>query len=685
MALGPGGATLGLGGGSQVGLRPLGANPFPQLVGTKRLGGLTNHVVGNDASRWTTGVVGYAGVDYHGVYPGIDVSFSADRSGLTYDFALAAGTDAATIAVAVDGAAGLRLGPGGDLVMATPGGDLHQPRPTIYARTGDHRRTVTGGYRLLGDNRLGFWVGPHDPAAAVVIDPVVQSSAYVGGNGADAAQAVATDAAGNLYVTGTTASPDLPTTAGALQATKAGGTDTCIVGAGPLAQQGSTTNACDAFVAKYDPTGAPVWTTYLGGAGVDFGRAIAVDAAGDAYVAGSTSSTDFPVTPGAFQVTNRGGNATLGGPRGGNEAFVAKLDPAGAYLSYATYLGGTGADQVQGIAIDSTGAAYVTGFTTSSDFPIAGTPYQSASKGGGVSFVAGNEAFVTKLDPQGASLVYSTYLGGTAEDAGQAIAVDSDGDAYVTGLTFSTDFPVVRQFSATGHGPPGDVFVTELTVDGSNLVYSTYLGGKATTTSFQSLQVGTGIAVGEPGQAVVTGSTSSAGFPVTTGLIDASCGADNNGAVCAFITELDTGGPGGESSLVYSTFLGGHSGKETVASGIAIDAAGRLFVTGSTLAGDFPTTADADQAHCGTGSADACNKTGTSAHPDAFVAVVDPSVSGDGSGKPSAGNRGLVYSSYLGGGGDDAGLGIALRHGAPGLAAVVGVTRSTDLPGATPT
>jgi Tol biopolymer transport system component len=360
------------------------------------------------------------------------------------------------------------------------------------------------------------------------------------------------------------------------------------------------------------------YSTYLGGTGGDFGFGIAVDALGSAYVTGQTSSTDFPT-----------GNP-LQAYRGGGDAFVAKLTPDGSALVYATYLGGSSSDRGFGIAVDALGSAYVTGQTSSTDFPT-GNPLQAVFEGV-------YDAFVAKLTPDGSALAYATYLGGSSWDEGHGIAVDASGSAYVTGHTISRDFPTARPLQPV-LGGGYDAFVAKLTPDGSALVYSTYLGGST------SDEGGSGIAVDALGRAYVAGGTPSTDFPTASPLQPVSGGGPD-----AFVAKLTPDG----SALVYSTYLGGNG--SDYSSGIAVDALGRAYVTGFTTSTDFP-TANPPQAVLG-------------GPYDAFVAKLTP----DGSA--------LVYSTYLGGSGIDVGLGIAVDT--LGSAYVSGETGSTDFPTASP-
>jgi len=373
------------------------------------------------------------------------------------------------------------------------------------------------------------------------------------------------------------------------------------------------------------------YSTYLGSSDEEGETRIAVDAAGNAYVAGETVSSNFPTTAGAFQTTFGGGVF------GAGDAFVTKLNPTGSALVYSTYLGGSSSDAGYGIAVDAAGNAYVTGGTGSTDFPTTIGAFQT-TKGGGF-----RDAFVTKLNPTGSALVYSTYLGGSGDDYGEGIKLDAAGNAYVTGGTGSTVFPTTagafqRTFGApVCDGCTSNAFVTKLDPTGSALVYSTYLGGSGR-------DGGWGIAVDTLGNAYVTGSTtSSTNFPTTTGAFQTTYGG---GFGEAFVTKLNPTG----SALVYSTYLGGSGGES--GRGIAVDTLGNAYVTGGTSSTDFPTTAGALKT--------------TSPGGGAFVTKLNPTGSA------------LVYSTYLGGSGNDYGYGIAVDT--LGNAYMTGVTFSTDFP-----
>jgi hypothetical protein len=596
--------------GEVLRLQFLGANPATRIAGQRRGPGRVNYLLGENPSKWRTGLPSYQAVVYHELWPGIDMVFRGERGRLEYEFRVAPGASIQDIRLAYRGVRGLALDRAGNLELETPLGTLTDPRPVSYQQVAERRVRVESRFVLAGaGNAYGFAVGAYDRHLPLTIDPGLVYSTYLGGSGQDAAYGIAVDSAGNAYVTGFTGSTDFPTTAGAFDTTHNGGTD--------------------AFVTKLNASGsALVYSTYLGGSatylgtsGQDVGYGIAVDSAGSAYVTGSTASSDFPTTAGAFDTTFNGFD----------DAFVTKLNATGSALVYSTYLGGTANEFGLGIAVDSAGNAYVTGDTDSTGFPTTAGALDTTQNGS-------YDAFVTKLNATGSALVYSTYLGGSTTDIGTGIAVDSAGAAYVTGETLSSDLPTTAAAFDTTQNGGDDAFVTKLDATGSALVYSSYLGGSASDQGF-------GIAVDSAGAAYVAGATLSSDLPTTAGAFDTTF----NGGHDVFVTKLDATG----SALVYSTYLGGTSGE--FANAIAVDSAGSASVTGGTGSSDFPTTAGAFD-------------TSLNASVDAFVTKLS-----------STGSAPLLYSTYLGGSvASDEGYGIALDSA--GSASLTGVTGSGDFP-----
>ena len=587
----------------------VGGSRRARLITSGRLAGKVNYLIGNDRQRWHTGVPTYSGVTYQRVWRGIDATFYGNQRRLEYDFRVRPGADARRIVLRFSGARSLRIDRRGDLVIAMHGGSVTQLAPRAYQAVGERRGAVASRYVVMPRGRVAVRVGAYDHRRALVIDPALAYASYLGGTGADFGFGIGVDASGSAYAVGPTSSTDFPTTAGALQTTNGAGTG-------------------DTFVTKFNPAGtAVVYSTYLGGgSGSVSGGSTVVDASGSAYVVGLTNSTGFPVTAGAAQPTLAGAT----------DAFVAKLNPAGSALTYATYIGGSAADYGYGIALDGSGSAYVSGYTASANFPVTAGAAQPTYGGGG------SDAFIAKLNPAGSAFDYATYLGGSGGDYSgiSGIAVDGGGNAYVTGQTASTNFPVTAgAFQVIYGGGTNDVFVAKVNPAGSAFAYVTYLGGSDNDTS----GVG-GIAVDGIGDAYVTGSTYSSNFPVTVGAFQT---ASAGGIDDAFVTKLNPGG----SALVYSSYLGGSAGES--GSGIAVDASGSAYVSGSTNSTDFPVTDDAAQHDPGGAG-------------DAFVTKLNPAGSA------------LAYSTYLGGTGGEFGNAIAIDG--RGDAYVDGTVGSTDFP-----
>ena len=430
-----------------------------RIEGEDLQGSISNYFVGKDRTKWRSAVPNYGRVKYEGVYPGIDLAYHGNPNQLEYDFTVAPGADPRAIQLEFAGADKLAINRDGDLVIELGKAKVIEHAPVIYQEIGGERRIVAGRYALKGKNRAAFRIARYDRTEPLVIDPTLVYSTYVGccqvlGYNF-VGQGMAIDAGGSVYVTGSISSATFPTTTGAY-------TD------------GSSAFAVELFVSKLTADGSGlVYSTIFGAgsqnSGSTYGDGIAVDADGNAYVTGYTSSTDFPTTPGAFQ----------GSLAGGDNAFVTKLNPSGTGLVYSTYLGGNNVDLAIKIAVDAGGDAYVTGFTQSSNFPHTAGAFQTALAGA-------QNAFVTELNPGGTGLVYSTYLGGNQVDTGNNITVDSSGDAYTTGYTYSTNFPTTAGAFQTAQPGGFSAFVTKLNPTGSGLAYSTYLGGGA--------EWGTGIA-----------------------------------------------------------------------------------------------------------------------------------------------------------------------------------------------
>jgi Beta-propeller repeat len=585
-------------------LKFAGANANVRIDPAEPLPGTANFLIGEDASRWSTGNATYRKIVYRDLYPGIDMNYSGSASRIKSEFIIAPEADPNRIRLEYAGVDHVQIGANGDMIVSAQAGELREAAPEIYQDTPTGRVKIQGRYHVLSDRTVGFEIGDYDRSKPLVIDPTITYSTYLGGSGIGAVTGVAVDSSDNLYVTGWTESLNFP-----------------IVGAEQPQNQGSV----NAFVVKLDAAGtALIYATYIGGNSDDRASAIAVDAAGEAYVTGSTTSTSFP------KVLSL--RSTLDG---GRDAFVLKLNATGNTLLYSTLLGGASEDWGTAIALDASGNAYIAGDTLSTDFPVTTGAAQPANGGQ-------QDAFVTKLSTS-AALIYSTYLGGAANEHSGGIAVDGSDSAYVAGGTFSTNFPTTGVLQQTNHGGQ-NAFATKISASGAIFVYSTYLGGTGGTLA--SPEQANAIAVDGSGNAYLAGVTNSANFPVTASAFQAQYG----GAQDAFVTKINAAG----NSIPYSTYLGGSS--FDWASGIAVDASGNAYVSGYTSSFDFPVISGV--------------QAGFNGLYDAFVAELN-----------AAGN-GLTFSTYYGGSGADQGAAIALDANANIFTG--GQTASLNLPLTTP-
>jgi Immunoglobulin I-set domain/Beta-propeller repeat len=641
-----------------VQMRFMGANPSAQICGDAELSGKINYLVGNNPAQWRSDIPTFAKVGVKGIYPGINVVYYGNQRQLEYDFTIAPGANPNAIAIHFDGADKISVSAQGELVLTLPGGEIRQPKPVIYQTIGGVRKAISGGYKILDAHTVAFLIGQYDRALPLVVDPILSYSTYFGGNAGDTAWAVAVSTNdGSIYVAGQTLSKQFYTnaTSGAFQTNFAGGKQ-----------------AGDAFVAKFDNAGQKLlYLTYLGGDSDDAAYGLAVDGAGDAYIAGATDSTNFPTTNAIYP--------KIGGVLDKNvgafpiDAFVAELNSSGSDLVYSTYLGGSAYDAAFGVAVDSAGNAYVTGYTSSTNFPTTNAIQNHLACTN--SFDANANAFVTEIASGGSNLVFSTYFGGTNFDQGQGIAVDNAGNIYVTGYTASTNFPTYNPLYSRLNGSTNkdnsgfDAFVAKFrpfstnwilsasnqTYSISNLVYSTYLGGT-------NNDIGRSVACDTNGDAFVTGWTTSTNFPNTATNVPGlySFVATNHTvaiATNAFLTEINPNG----TALVYSALFGGKA--SDIGNGVAVDAAGDAFVVGSTTSTNFPTI-NTD------GLLRATNSGAKFGSSDVFVIAFTNDATA------------LIYSAYLGGRSDDYGYGIALDP--MDNAYIVGQTLSTNFPTADP-
>jgi RHS repeat-associated protein len=592
----------------------------PRLLAQNQQAGYSNYFLGSDSTQWLSNVPQYGSIVEQSVYPGINLVWTSapGSRALEYDFIVAPGANPSAIDLHIDGATSLSLDGQGNLDIGTGGGTLVQAAP-VFTQPGSDglKTTVSGSAVLLANGDVGFQVGSYNSSLPLTIDPVLEYSSYLGGSGDDKAYAIAADGSGDAYIAGTTTSNNFPTSTGSYQTSFSG-------------------SGINGFLTKVNAAGnAYVYSTYFGQGVSPTG--VAVDAAGNAYLTGNTNSSTFPVTSGALQTAYPGSSI-------GNDGFVSKFNATGDALLYSTYLGISGTAP-NAIAVDASGDAYLTGSTTQSSggftFPTTSGAFETAYGGS-------SEAFVSQLNASGTALVYSSYLGGSGGGAGNGIAVDASGEAFVTGQAHpgsgmgATPFPTTSAAFQTAFagGNTAEPFVSKFNAAGSALLYSTLLDGTGSSSSDQA----NAIAVDSAGNAYVTGVTQSFLFPTSSGAAQTGAGGGNP---AAFVSKVNTSGSG----LAYSTYLGG-SGNQT-SYGIAVDPSGYAVVVGSTNSTNFPTTTAALQTSYGGGG-------------DAFVTRV------------ATDGKSWTYSSYLGGSGVDIARGVAAD--ALGNAYLAGYTNSSNFP-----
>ncbi len=572
-------------------MRVVGGDQRAQVDGTEPGAARVQHFIGGDPNQWRTNIPTFGRVRYQAIYPGISLEYYGRDGSLEYDFLVNPGADPTRIALEFDGVDRVSLLSAGDVEIQAGGHRMVQRRPIAYQVVDGRRRPVEAAFVRRGPAQLAFSIGAYDRARPLVIDPVLSYSTFVGGTGGaygDQAYGVTADPSGNVFVVGHTNSIVFPE----------GGTQT-------------TNGSGEAFVMKFSPSGSLVYTALIGGSAIDSGEGIAVDAAGHVAITGWTDSTNFP-TLNAIRPN-----------QGGRDAFLAKLDAAGA-LVFSTYVGGSGGFEYgESVAFGADGSIYATGSTDSINFPVLNA-YQPTRAGL-------KEAYVLKVSPSGA-LLYGTYLGGTDDENAESIAVDSAGNFVVTGMTESADFPTVDPFSLNRGSR--DVYVTKFAADGASLLFSTYLGG-------DSGEYSKGIVVDEADRIYVTGTTDSNNFPLVSPIQTNRPGADG------FLTRFSPLGV-----VDFSTYLGGN-GADTVF-GVAV-VPGHVYLAGQTVSTDFPVLSPIQAA-----------KAGPAGVADAFVTDISPST------------LTIQFSTFLGGATTDQGRSVAVVEGRNVF--VAGWTDSADFP-----
>lgn len=588
-------------GGATVRIDFVGAAPLPAITLADPLGASANYLHGSDPTRWQTNLPMFSTVHYTGVWPGVAMTFRQDKTRVKVEYTLTPGADIGEIRLRFDG--DVAIDADGGLVVRSATGEFREEKPFIYQ--GSSRTPVSGGFIKTPDGLIAF-AADYDHTRPLVIDPSIQFSGYFGGTGQDNITAVAVNSTFNIIAAGWTSSSDLPA---------------------PHGVRPSTGGGVDAFVANFSPVGGQlVYCTYLGGSGDDRAFGVAVDASNNTYVTGWSSSANFPVVGGV--------QARLSGAR---DAFIAKLNPTGSALIYSTYLGGSGVDYANAIAVDSLGQAVIVGDTTSTNLPVTAGVFQRTPAGG-------QDVFVARLAANGASLSFMTYFGGSSTDHGTAVQVDPTGPIVIGGGTNSTNLPVLLSYQSHSAGGQ-DGFVAKFNATGAALLFSTYLGGSAGSAG-QPEQVNA-LIIGPSRNIVVAGITSSLNFPVTSASFQrVYAGGQTDG----FLTKLN----GTTGALMVSTFLGGTQNDGVNA--MAQDQLGRLYVTGFTLSSDFPVTR----------ASQSTSASSASGSMDAFVATV------------SSGLNQETFGTYLGGTGGEGGNAIAVDS----LTSIIvaGQTSSSDFP-----
>jgi len=603
-----------------------GGNSGPELEALDPLPGRSDYFLGNQPNRWKRAVPHFARVRYRGAYPGIDVVYYGSGKQLEYDFVVSPGADPSRIRIKFGGAQSVRLDENGSLAIGLAGHEIHQLRPLAHQDVlegGRSRRVaVEAGYVLAANNEVSLVLGQYDKTCTLVIDPILTYAGYFGGSVYDVPAGMTIDSTGNVWLTGASYSAITPPE-------------------GTEPYKAAPSAGADVFVAKLriEPSGPPtlLYLTYLGGAYDDRGGQIEVDTTGKVYLAGTTSSPDFPVSS----------NALLSTAGGDQDGFAAKLDPdaAGtASLVYSTFLGGELYDVASALYVDPNGLMLVGGYGASVGIKAVQTDALQAYSQGSW------DAFIIQIDPNAAAaqaVKFATYLGGGGTDMATGVAADRAGNIYLSGYTMSDNFPVAGDSYQGTLRSASNAFVVKIDPTRSGLdrlVYGTYIGGSA-------LDVATAMHLDSAGGIWLTGYTLSPDFPVTANAYQPTFAGVSTDV---FLARLDPALPAAQA-LTYSTFFGGSA--TDIGYGIELLGGGRVAFVGYTLSNDLPLA----------GALAAGQTIGLAA--DAFVAVLDPAVPGAG---------GLVYSTFFGGSANDVAARIKLAG--TGSLLVAGYSGSPELP-----
>ena len=586
-------------------------------VGDEELPHRNNYFRGNDSSKWRTNVSNYQKVIFEDLYDGIDLIFYANERGLKSDFIVHPRCDPNLISWSYTGIENIFLDNNGKLNIINLAGTVIEEAPITYQHSNNGIIEIESEY-WIDNNTVAFRIAEYDSSITLIIDPVLYST-FIGGSSSDHGRGIDTDAENNIYITGYTTSDDFPTTVGCYDETSNSGQESI-------------------FVCKFNEGCSQLlFSTFIEGSNDDRGESIRVDTRGNIYITGSTDSSDYPTTPGCFDDTYNGVGDTMisklnsdgseliystfiggNGPEIGNcididdndyvfvsgvtvspdfptsivcfdpiynggpgDAFVLKFDIDNSELYYSTFIGGNGHDDSTSFKIDSSGNAYISGYTSSPDFPTTFGVYDNTYNGGEYDF------FLCKLNSEGTSLDFSTFIGGGAQDKGHGIDIDIEGNAYLTGTTHSSDFPTSSGCYDGSYNGMNEGVALKLNSDGSELIYSTFIGGTGSVLPWN-------IGIDKMENIYIAGYTSSTDYPTTNGCYDDS----HNGEVDIFITVFNST----LSDMTYSTFIGGTDREETwyADDGIIVDDHDNIYVTGRTNSQDFPTSYGCyDSSHSG--------------------------------------------------------------------------------------
>jgi hypothetical protein len=589
----------------------IGANNDVIIQGEGVLPHHNNYYIGNDPDKWYIDVPNYKAVNYKNIYPGIDLKFYIFENSLKYDFIVSPEANPSDIKILYEGIDNLFITSEGDIKIDTKFSSIIEEKPYIYQVLNGVQNQIEGQYEIIDSSSFGFQIDEnYNPSLPLVIDPTLKYSTYLGGNNDDVGEEISADSSGNVYVVGHTDSTNFPT---------------------QNPYQGNLSALTDAFITKlHTSTNTLVYSTYLGGSNFDYGTGIDIDSTGFASIVGTTYSNNLPVFAALFPNLN-----------GIQDAFVARLNPSGAIV-FCTYLGGANWEWGLNIAADSSGHSYVVGYTDSSDFPISNA-YDSTWNGG-------FDIFVSKFDPPGGVLLFSTYLGGSNHDIGMGIDFDVGGKALIVGYTWSTNFPVTGNAYDSSYNGGADICLATLdTVTGGpgSLSYGSYIFGTADDIPYDIANNGTNVfyVTGE------TASTQANFFPITSNAYQQFL----QGARDAFFFQLDSSlAPANQ--MLYCTYLGGQTGGSgsDSARSIELDSSNNAYIAGLTECSDFPLVNPLGSYNGGN---------------EAFASLFDPTQSGTAS---------LLDSTYIGGSGHDEGFGIAIDNNDDAF--VTGLTSSTDFP-----